>query len=209
MTAKTTAGPFSGAALFVAGAAAGAAATAAIMALVLRRRSAASAATAAPAPLRSTQASAEEQHELMAEQLSRNVQFFGAEGQARLEGSFVVVVGLGGVGSHAAQLLVRAGVKRVRLVDFDQVSLSSLNRHAVATRADVGLPKATVLRDHLLKTVAGHCAIDARVAMFTAAAADELLAGDPDYVVDAIDDTNTKIELLAHCLKRGIRVLSR
>lgn len=45
-------------------------------------------------------------------------------------------------------MLLRAGVGRLRLVDFDQVSLSSLNRHAVATRADVGLPKATVLAAH-------------------------------------------------------------
>ena len=46
----------------------------------------------------------------------------------------VVVVGLGGVGSHAAHLLLRGGVRRLRLVDFDQVSLSSLNRHATAVR---------------------------------------------------------------------------
>ncbi len=51
-----------------------------------------------------------------------------------------------GVGSHAAHLLLRSGVGRLRLIDFDQVSLSSLNRHAVATRADVGMPKATCLQ---------------------------------------------------------------
>ncbi len=51
-----------------------------------------------------------------------------------------------GVGSHAAHLLLRSGVGRLRLIDFDQVSLSSLNRHALATRADVGLPKATCLK---------------------------------------------------------------
>lgn len=68
--------------------------------------------------------------------------FFGDEGFAKLQGSFVVVVGLGGVGSHAANMLVRSGVGAIRLIDFDQVTLSSLNRHAVATLADVGRPKA-------------------------------------------------------------------
>lgn len=51
-----------------------------------------------------------------------------------------------GVGSHAAHLLLRSGVGRLRLIDFDQVSLSSLNRHALATRTDVGMPKATCLQ---------------------------------------------------------------
>ena len=59
--------------------------------------------------------------EILAEQFTRNVQFFGKDAQARIAGSFVVVVGLGGVGSHAANLLLRSGVSRLRLVDFDQV----------------------------------------------------------------------------------------
>ena len=63
----------------------------------------------------------------------------------------VVIVGLGGVGSHAAHLLLRGGVRRLRLVDFDQVSLSSLNRHATAVRRDVGTPKVRAVRDQLLR----------------------------------------------------------
>jgi len=54
----------------------------------------------------------------------------------------VIVVGLGGVGSHAVNMLVRSGVARVRLIDFDQVTLSSLNRHAIAALGDVGQSKA-------------------------------------------------------------------
>ena len=56
------------------------------------------------------------------EQLTRNIQFLGAEGQAALADALVIVVGLGGVGSHAAHHLLRAGVGRLRLIDFDQVS---------------------------------------------------------------------------------------
>ena len=83
--------------------------------------------------------------DVVAEQLTRNVQFFGLEGQSKICDSFVVVVGLGGVGSHCAHMLLRAGVGRLRLVDFDQVSLSSLNRHCLATREDVGTPKSACL----------------------------------------------------------------
>jgi tRNA threonylcarbamoyladenosine dehydratase len=80
------------------------------------------------------------------------------------------------VGSHAAQMLVRAGVGKVRLVDFDQVSLSSLNRHAVATRADVGLSKAKVLRSRLA-AVAPFVTIEAVTTLFDNDSAPDLLAG--------------------------------
>ena len=54
--------------------------------------------------------------------LCRNIQFFGEEGQLKVHRSFVVVVGLGGVGSHAAAMLLRCGVGKLRLIDFDQVA---------------------------------------------------------------------------------------
>ena len=79
--------------------------------------------------------------ELVAVQLSRNRLYFGEAGQKALSDAFVVVVGLGGVGSHAAHMMARAGVGKLRLIDFDQLTLSSLNRHAVGTRDDVGRPK--------------------------------------------------------------------
>lgn len=104
-------------------------------------------------------------------------------------------------------MLVRAGVGSVRLVDFDQVTLSSLNRHAVATRRDVGRPKVEVTRSHLLET-APWCRIDARNEMFTADAAEALLEGKPDYVLDCIDDVKTKVALLVACRQREIPVLA-
>ncbi|KAL4854230.1 tRNA threonylcarbamoyladenosine dehydratase [Chlorella vulgaris] len=164
-----------------------------------------------------------EQDEILAEQLTRNVQFFGLEAQKTIGGSFVVVVGLGGVGSHAAHLLLRSGVGRLRLIDFDQVTLSSLNRHCLATRADVGLPKATVLARHFKGTLNAdaHCeascdctvyivpeaAVEARVQMYTREGEEALLGGGPDFVIDAIDNIDTKVDLLAACKRRGIPML--
>jgi hypothetical protein len=121
---------------------------------------------------------------LLAEQFSRNISFFGDEGFEAFSNSFVVVVGLGGVGecaldrglrarflhvvfviagSHCTNMLARAGAGKLRLVDFDQVTLSSLNRHAVATLADVGMPKASALKSHLQRIVP-NCIIDERSA---------------------------------------------
>ena len=52
-----------------------------------------------------------------------------------------MVAGLGGVGSHLVIALARSGVKKIRIIDFDRITLNSLNRHAFATRLDVGLSK--------------------------------------------------------------------
>jgi hypothetical protein len=96
---------------------------------------------AAPPPQRHRGAKSAQQRKddvLITEQLSRNTMFYGEENQQNVANAFVIVVGLGGVGSHAAHMLARSGVGKLRLVDFDQVTLSSLNRHAVATRDDVG-----------------------------------------------------------------------
>ena len=90
------------------------------------------------------QAWRDEEEELLAEQWSRNVAFLGAEGQARLRAATVAVVGVGGVGSHAAQLLARTGVGRLSLVDPGRVTAATLASSAVAAASDVGALKAEV-----------------------------------------------------------------
>eukprot|EP00968_Pinguiococcus_pyrenoidosus_P013850 scaffold1254_cov251-Pinguiococcus_pyrenoidosus.AAC.8 len=163
---------------------------------------------------------------LKLEFFARSVSYFNEDGVdasqggfGALQDSFVVVVGLGGVGSHAAHMLARCGVGRLRLIDFDQVTLSSLNRHATATLADVGRPKSLALQEALEERVPT-CETHSVNRMFTAAAADDLLCGwrcgdesderstAPDLVLDCIDDLNTKAELLASCRDKGLRVLS-
>ncbi|GKD22636.1 tRNA threonylcarbamoyladenosine dehydratase, partial [Tanacetum coccineum] len=145
--------------------------------------------------------------EIVSEQLTRNIQFFGFEAQKKVTASYVVVIGLGGVGSHAASMLLRSGVGRLLLVDFDQVSLSSLNRHAVATRIDVGTPKALCLKKHF-SLIYPECQIDAKVMLYDTSSEEEILSGDPDFVLDCIDNIDTKVALLAACVRRGLRVLS-
>ncbi|KAG8094251.1 hypothetical protein GUJ93_ZPchr0012g20978 [Zizania palustris] len=145
--------------------------------------------------------------EVVSEQLTRNIQFFGMESQKKVTESFVVVIGLGGVGSHAASMLLRSGVGRLLLVDFDQVSLSSLNRHAVATRDDVGTSKALCLKKHF-SMIYPECQIEAKVQLYDPSCEEEILSGQPDFVLDCIDNIGTKVALLAACVRRGLRVLS-
>lgn len=151
--------------------------------------------------------------ELIQEQLSRNYLFFGEEGMRRIRGSFVVVVGVGGVGSWATTMLVRSGVAKVRIIDFDQVTLSSLNRHAVATHQDVGSPKVLALKAYLAK-VAPWVQIEARNELFRKEDANELLETwegsnhKPDFVIDAIDNIETKADLLAYCHRHKLPVIA-
>ncbi|KAL8038266.1 hypothetical protein ABFX02_11G094900 [Erythranthe guttata] len=145
--------------------------------------------------------------EIVSEQLTRNIQFFGLEHQKKVVSSYVVVIGLGGVGSHAASMLLRSGVGKLLLVDFDQVSVSSLNRHAVATREDVGTPKALCLKKHF-STIFPECNVDAKVQLYDSSSEDEILSGNPDFVLDCIDNIDTKVALLAACVRRGLKVVS-
>ncbi|KAF9083578.1 hypothetical protein BGX23_011313 [Mortierella sp. AD031] len=145
--------------------------------------------------------------DLVREQLARNIAFLGEEGVEKLRKSFVIIVGAGGVGSWAASMLVRSGVGKIRIIDFDQVSLSSLNRHATAVQADVGTPKVTAMKK-AFRSIAPWVEVDARVELFQEDCAEELLSGNPDYVVDAIDNINTKLALLKFCFDHKIPVMS-
>ena len=149
--------------------------------------------------------------DIIREQLSRNYLFFGDSGMERIRSSFVVVVGVGGVGSWATVMLVRTGIKRIRIIDFDQVTLSSLNRHASATLHDVGTPKVDSLKSYLAK-IAPWVEIDTRNELFQKSDAETLLEDwdgqKPDFVVDAIDNIETKCDLLEFCHTRQMPVIS-
>ncbi|KAJ5534254.1 hypothetical protein N7527_000508 [Penicillium freii] len=155
--------------------------------------------------------------DLILEQLARNRVFLGDEGLAKLRSSFVVVVGCGGVGSHAAASLARSGVSKIRLIDFDQVTLSSLNRHALATLADVGTPKVHCIRRRL-EQIAPWVSFDCRNELYGKAASEDLLGPwsltqdgqgrRPDFVLDCIDNITSKVELLHYCRSNSLPVIS-
>ncbi|KAF8065053.1 hypothetical protein FPV67DRAFT_1562911 [Lyophyllum atratum] len=144
--------------------------------------------------------------ELIKEQLARNYAFFGDQGMAKIRGGTVVIVGCGGVGSWAAVMLVRSGVSKIRLVDFDYVTLSSLNRHATAGLTDVGTPKVKCI-ERTLKQISRWVEVDSRIEIWRKEDGGELLEG-ADWVIDAIDNITTKVDLLKHCHENGIKVFS-
>ncbi|KAJ7084949.1 ubiquitin-protein ligase molybdopterin-converting factor, partial [Mycena epipterygia] len=144
--------------------------------------------------------------DLIREQLARNYVFFGDEAMAKIRKGTVVIVGCGGVGSWAAVMLARSGVSKIRLVDFDYVTLSSLNRHATAVLSDVGTPKVKCI-ERTLKDIARWVEVDARIDIWRKEEGGQLLEG-ADWVVDAIDNIQTKVDLLKYCHEQKIQVFS-
>lgn len=136
----------------------------------------------------------------------RPKELLGEEGFARLQAARVVVVGLGGVGSHTISALARSGVGRLRMVDFDLVSWTSLGRMALALPVDVGRPKAIALTERV-GAYTPRAVLEAEVAFFHEDTAASLLT-EVDLVVDAIDSINPKVALLRYCIEHGLKVVS-
>ena len=140
--------------------------------------------------------------------LERTELLLGPEKLATLRRAHVLVVGLGGVGAYAAEMIARAGVGRMAVADADTVSLSNINRQLVALHSTVGLPKAEVLAARLrdinpaieLTTVEKYIRDEETYALLDAARY--------DYVVDAIDTLSPKLALIAATLERGMPLVS-
>jgi tRNA A37 threonylcarbamoyladenosine dehydratase len=133
----------------------------------------------------------------------RTVQLIGEAGLQRLQSSFVVVAGLGAVGSFATEALARAGVGRLRLVDFDRVQLSNLNRQLFALESTLGRLKCEVARERVLD-INPQCQVEALALKLDAETVAQALDGMPELVLDAIDSVSGKAALAQAARARGI-----
>lgn len=131
----------------------------------------------------------------------------GADGLARLRRAHVCVIGVGGVGSWTVEALVRSGIGFLTLVDGDDVCITNTNRQLPALDGTVGRPKVEVLAERAALIHPG-CRVTALRQYVTPANLPGLLEERFDYVMDAIDRAETKAEILAACLARGIPVLT-
>lgn len=138
---------------------------------------------------------------------TRTVQLIGEAGLQRLQSSFVVVAGLGAVGSFATEALARAGVGRLRLVDFDRVQLSNLNRQLFALESTLGRWKCEVARERVLD-IHPQCQVEALALKLDAPTVAQALEGAPDVVLDAIDSVRGKAALVLAAQARGIRLIA-
>jgi tRNA A37 threonylcarbamoyladenosine dehydratase len=143
----------------------------------------------------------------MTDWLTRTEILLGAEGLKKLKASNVLVVGLGGVGAFAAEMICRAGVGSMTIVDGDTVHATNRNRQLPALKSTEGKPKAAEMGKRLKDinpeidlTVIEEFIRDERMI--------EILEAGFDYVVDAIDTLSPKIFLIYHSLQRNLPVVS-
>jgi tRNA threonylcarbamoyladenosine dehydratase len=143
----------------------------------------------------------------MTDWLNRTELILGTEGLLKLKSSNVLVVGLGGVGAYAAEMICRSGVGAMTIVDGDHIHPSNRNRQLPALKSTEGLPKAEVMGVRIKEinpdirlTVIQEYLKDERMV--------EVLDTGYDYVVDAIDTLSPKIFLIHHSLQRNLPVVS-
>ncbi|KRF18521.1 tRNA threonylcarbamoyladenosine dehydratase [Paenibacillus alginolyticus] len=143
----------------------------------------------------------------MLHQFSRTELAIGPEGLEIMKNSTVAVLGIGGVGSIAAEALARTGVGRLILIDKDVVDITNINRQIHALTTTVGQPKADLMRDRI-KLINPECDVIALRMFYTEETYEEVFAYPIDYVLDASDTISYKIHLIKQCLERKIPIVS-
>ena len=131
----------------------------------------------------------------------------GEDGIEILKNSNVIVFGVGGVGSFAAEAIARAGVGNLTIVDFDDVDITNINRQIPALHSTVGKLKVEVMKDRILD-INPDINIKAICEKYNKETSDKKLVEDYDYVVDAIDMVTSKIHLIETCNKKGLEIIS-
>jgi tRNA threonylcarbamoyladenosine dehydratase len=141
------------------------------------------------------------------ERFSRIQSFLGEEGFQLLQQSFITIVGIGAVGGHVTEGLARAGIGRLRLVDFDTIQPSNINRQIMALETTLGRPKVEVARERVL-AINPQCRVEALHLFAGDESLEQILTPPPDILIDAIDSLNPKVQLLTAAHTRHIPTIS-
>ncbi len=140
--------------------------------------------------------------------LERTSLLLGNEKLEILRNANVLIVGLGGVGAYAAEMVARAGVGRMTIADADTVSLTNINRQLIALHSTIGKSKADLMAERL-RDINPEIELSVVNRFIKDDETDALLdSGTFDYVVDAIDTLSPKLALIKGCLDRNIPLVS-
>jgi tRNA threonylcarbamoyladenosine dehydratase len=143
----------------------------------------------------------------MAKWQERAQLLFKTEGLNKLKNANVLVVGLGGVGSFAAEFLVRAGIGNITIVDGDVVDITNINRQLPALHSTIGMPKVTIVGDRLIDINPKLNLV--RVEEFLSPErAMEIVSEEFDYVLDCIDSITPKLNLIIAAKRKRVKIIS-
>lgn len=139
--------------------------------------------------------------------LSRTQLLIGDEALQRLAAAHVMVVGLGGVGSYAAEFIARSGVGRMTIIDGDVVDPSNRNRQLPALATNHGESKALIMADRL-KAINPELELEVVREFINPAMVEEQLSHRPSYIIDAIDSITPKITFIKLAYESGLQLVS-
>ena len=137
----------------------------------------------------------------------RTALMLGADAVERLKGAKVMIIGIGGVGGHALEAIVRAGVGTVGVVDGDKVAKSNLNRQLLATVKTIGMAKTEAARERVAD-IAPNCRLITHDLFVTPENVSTLNLAEYDYVIDAIDTVTSKIAIIKEAKRCGVPIIS-
>ena len=143
----------------------------------------------------------------MREQFSRTALVIGEEGVEKLMASSVILFGVGGVGSFAAEGLARAGIGRIMLVDRDVVDITNINRQLPALHSTLGCSKVQVMKDRI-EDINPECKVDVSECFFMPETSEKFDFREYDYVIDAIDTVTGKIAIIEKAFRQNVPVIS-
>lgn len=143
----------------------------------------------------------------MAKWQERAELLFKTEGLNNLKKANVLVVGLGGVGSFAAEFLARAGVGNMTIVDGDVVDITNINRQLPALHSTIGMPKVHVVGDRLMD-INPELNLTRLEEFLSPERAFEVVSEEFDYVLDCIDSITPKLNLIIAAKRKRVKIIS-
>ena len=144
---------------------------------------------------------------IMENRFSRTEALLGEQAMEKLKKARVAVFGIGGVGGHVVEALVRSGVGAVDIVDSDKVCLSNLNRQIIATESSIGKYKVDVMKERILD-INPEAVVNVHKCFYLPETKDEFDFSQYSYVVDAVDTVTAKIQLVMEAAEAGVPIIS-
>lgn len=119
----------------------------------------------------------------------------------------VLVLGIGGVGSHAVEALARTGVGSIAMVDHDVIAVTNINRQLHSMESTIGRPKVEAMAERI-KDINPDLQVKALQEFYTPDRGDYFITSDYDFVIDAVDNVSAKLDIITRCKRNGIPIIS-
>lgn len=137
----------------------------------------------------------------------RTLLMLGQDSFVKIQNTHVVVVGVGGVGGYAAEMLVRSGVGKITIIDSDNVSVTNINRQLIACHETVGSSKVELFKKRFFK-INPNLEVNAEHCYLTSENITNFINEKVDFVIDAIDTIGPKVSLIEFCIRNRVKIIS-